>query len=257
MDKLQINLSQTQNIGLGSFLVIENDLIGNFILQYGFWEKHLYDIYTKFLTPESIIIDAGANIGFHTVHCATFGKQVYAFEPQSIIFNILSSNILINGVSDKIKHYRLGLGDKKIKLHMEPENKTREPNGVTNFGGLGLTTETLDTEVVDLVKWDEEFSHVDKVDFIKMDIQGSEIYALKGMENMLIKNKPWMLLENYDNKHDKLVIDYLLSLGYTIYRPMNYFPNEDCICVYNHLNIEEYLKTLPIEFKIYKNIING
>jgi len=28
---------------------------------------------------------------------------------------------------------------------------------------------------------------------------------------------------------------------------------EDCICVWNHPNIEEFLKTLPIEFKIYKN----
>ena len=62
MGKPQIKLAQTQDIGLGSFLVIENDLIGNFMLRHGFWEKHIYDIYSKFLTPESIVIDAGANI---------------------------------------------------------------------------------------------------------------------------------------------------------------------------------------------------
>jgi FkbM family methyltransferase len=253
MDNIQINLAQTQDIGLGSFLVIENDLIGNFMLRHGFWEKHLYDIYSKFITPESIIIDAGANIGFHTIQFAKLGKQVYAFEPQSVIFNLLSTNALLNGVSDKVKQYRLGLSDKKIKLHMEPESKSREPNGMTNFGGLGITTDTLDTEVIDLIKWDDDFSDV-KVDLIKMDIQGSELYALKGMENMLIKDKPWMLLENYNVlEKDKLVVEYLLSLGYTIYRPMTHLPNEDCVCVYNHSNIEKFLETIPVEFKIYKN----
>jgi FkbM family methyltransferase len=253
MGKLQINLAQTQDVGLGSFLVIENDLIGNFMLRHGFWEKHIYDIYSKFLTPESIVIDAGANIGFHTVHFAKLSKLVYAFEPQSVIFNILSTNILLNEVSDKVKQYRLGLGDKRTKLYMESESIHMQSDTVCNFGGRGLTKEISDSEKIDLIKWDDDFKHVDKVDFIKMDIQGSEIYALKGMGDMLIKNKPWMLLENYDNENDKHALDYVLSLGYTVYRPMNYLPNEDCICVYNHPNIEEFLKTLPIEFKIYKN----
>jgi hypothetical protein len=136
---------------------------------------------------------------------------------------------------------------------MEPESKHMETDFICNFGGRGLTKDLSNSEEVNLVKWDDEFSYVDKVDFIKMDIQGSEIYALKGMENLLIKNKPWMLLENYDNENDKPVIEYLLSLGYTIYRPMTYLPNEDCICVYNHTNIEEFLKNMSIEFKIYKN----
>jgi len=253
MGNIQINLAQTQDIGLGSFLVIENDLIGNFMLRYGFWEKHLHDVYSKFITPESIIIDAGANIGFHTVQFAKLGKQVYAFEPQSVIFNLLSTNALLNGVSDKVKQYRLGLGDKKTKLYMESESKHMETDSICNFGGRGLTKELSDSEEVNLIKWDDEFFHVDKVDFIKMDIQGSEIYALKGMEKMLIKNKPWILLENYDNENDKPVIDYLLSLGYIIYRPMSHLNNEDCICVYNHPNIEEFLKIIPVEFKIYKN----
>lgn len=253
MDKPPISYTQTEDKGWGSFLVIENDLIGNFMIRHGFWEKHLYDIYSKFLTGESTIIDAGANIGFHTIHFAKLGKQVYAFEPQSNIFNILSTNILLNGVSNKVKQYRLGLGDKKTKLYMDSDSKHMESNIIYNFGGRGLTKEASDAEEINLIKWDDEFSQINKIDFIKMDIQGSEIYALKGMEKMLIKDKPWMLLENYDHENDKPVIDYLLSLGYTIYRPLTHLPNEDCICVYNHPNIEDFLKTILVEFKIYKN----
>ena len=252
MDKFQISLTQTTDTGYGSFLVIQNDLIGECIVRNGYWENYLCDIYSRFLNHNSTVIDAGANIGFHTVQFAKLSRLVYAFEPQPTIFNILSTNILLNNVSTKVKQYCLGLGNKKTKLYLIPEKEYMQNEYICNFGGRGLTTEVTQ-EQVDLIKWDEEFKHIDQIDFIKMDIQGSEIYALNGMKNMLIKDKPWILLENYDNNDDKPVIDYLLSLGYTIYRPMNHLPNEDCICVYNHPNIEEYLKTLPIEFKIYKN----
>lgn len=239
----------------GNFIVVQNDLIGNFITNYGFWEKHLFDIYSKFITPESIIIDAGANIGFHTIQFAKLGKLVYAFEPQSLIFNILSCNIMLNELNSKIKQYRLGLSDKKLQLYMESEEVHMQSNNIHNLGGRGVTKNPSGTtEQVDLIKFDDEFQDIDKVDFIKMDIQGSELYALKGMETLLLKDKPWMLLENYDNDKDKEALNYILSLGYTLYRPMTIFPNEDCICLFNHPHIENFIKTLPIEFKIYKKV---
>ena len=236
----------------GQFIVVQNDLIGNFIGTYGFWELHLFEIYSKFITPESIIIDAGANIGFHTIQFAKLGKLVYAFEPQSLIFNILSSNIMLNELSPKIKQYRLGLSDKKLRLYMESEEQHIQSNNMHNLGGRGVTKKiTGTTEQIDLIKFDDEFKNIDKVDFIKMDIQGSELYALKGMENLILRDKPWMLLENYDNDNDKEALNYILSLGYTLYRPMTNFPNEDCICLFNHPHIEDFIKTLPIEFKTY------
>ena len=237
----------------GNFIVVQNDLIENFMANYGFWERHLVEIYSKFITPESIIIDAGANIGFHTIQFAKLGKLVYAFEPQSLIFNLLSSNIMLNELSSKIKQYRLGLSDKKLQLYMESEEVHMQSNNIHNLGGRGITKNSSGTtEQVDLIKFDDEFQNIGKVDFIKMDIQGSELYALKGMETLLLKNKPWMLLENYDNDNGKEALNYILSLGYTLYRPLTHFPNEDCICLFNHPDIEDFLKNLPVEFKIYK-----
>ena len=51
----------------GNFLINEFDLIGNFIKTQKCWEYHLYEFYSKFLTPESYCIDAGANLGFYTI----------------------------------------------------------------------------------------------------------------------------------------------------------------------------------------------
>jgi len=250
-----MNLQQSSDIGYGSFIFLENDMIGRFILRYNFWEEHLVKIYSALLNPDSVIIDAGANIGFHTVQFARLGKKVYAFEPQPVVFNLLSTNILFNDLSQKVKQYRLGLSDKKISLNMQSTENFTESNGVINYGGLGVTTENLDTDKVDLIKWDDEFADAEKIDFMKMDVQGSEIYALKGMERMLKASKPWMMLENYNHEGDSPVIDYLLDLGYEVYRPMSDIPPEDCMCF--HKDSEEHqkmvvaIKTLPLEFKKY------
>jgi FkbM family methyltransferase len=250
-----MNLRQTQDIGFGSFIVLENDLIGNFILRHGYWEQHLYAIYSQFIKPEHVIIDAGANIGFHTIQFAKLGKLVYAFEPQSLIFNLLSTNILMNDVNENVKQYRLGLYNDDAILNMQSIEQFTEPNGVLNLGGRGVTTDQIDTEKIDLVSWDKHFSNVEHVDFIKMDIQGAELSALKGMEKLLKKSKPWMLLENYDNENDARVVEYLTSIGYEIYRPMNALPNEDCICIhkdYEQRNeLKSFLSETKIDWKIY------
>ena len=93
------NLIQTQDKGFGSFIVIKNDLIGNFINHHGFWENHLCHIYKTLIKETDIVVDAGANIGFHTIQFAKKAKKVYSFEPQKLVFNILSTNILFNDVS--------------------------------------------------------------------------------------------------------------------------------------------------------------
>ena len=88
-------LFQTQDKGFGSFIVIQNDLIGNFINQNGFWENHLCHIYNNLIKETDIVVDAGANIGFHTVQFAKKAKKVARSE---IFINIdlclnLSDNI--------------------------------------------------------------------------------------------------------------------------------------------------------------------
>ena len=99
----------------GNFCLIENDLISNCINNYGYWEAHLHYFYSRLIKEDDIILDGGANIGFHTVQFAKLANKgkVYAFEPQPLIFNILSTNSLFNGLSDIIQQYRLGLSDKE------------------------------------------------------------------------------------------------------------------------------------------------
>lgn len=249
-----IQLIQTKDKGFGSFVVIENDLIGRYINHYGFWELHLIGLYRKFIKDTDVVLDAGANIGFHTIHMGHICKKVYAYEPQPMIFNILSTNILFSGLSDKIEHFRLGLGDKKSSAKMEPLDRFNEADGTRNFGGRGLSQDGTGEESVNLIDFDS--LDID-IDVIKIDIQGFELYAFMGMQNTLKRCAPWIMLENYvGNSRDEKVLELLQSLGYEIYRPKdNTLPNEDCICIHKenekHIPIRELLNSeLETVFKL-------
>lgn len=227
-----------KELNFGHFCLIENDLISNFINQCGFWEPHLYNLYSKIIKKDSIILDGGANIGFHTVQfakLATEGK-VYAFEPQSFIYNVLSTNILINGLSNNVIQYRLGLSDSETKetltsmknpgVHME--------DTCINWGGRGFTEKDGDEEALTVTL---DSFNIPKLDFIKLDIQGFEYKALMGGINTIKKNMPTIFIENYDGmcdhdevskKRERDPIDLLLSLGYKGYRLL-IGNNDDCI----------------------------
>ena len=251
-----MSLIRTMDRGLGSFLVLENDLIGRYINNRGVWEGHLYQIYSQLIESEDIILEGGANIGFHTVQFAKLASKgkVYAFEPQKLVFNLLSSNILFNNQSHNTNQYRLALGDKPGVLYMQPLSKFDEKDGYHNYGGRGLTTKSKD-EKVKVITFD---SLNIKPNMVKLDIQGSEIYALKGMEKTIDKYEPWFILENYTSSkpneciNDKKVYKLLTSKGYKFFR--FYFkdpntkemkPHEDCI-VYKknkHDFIEKFLSS--------------
>lgn len=246
-----MNLLQTTDVGAGSFIVIENDLIGQFILRNGVWEPHLIHIYSQLIQPTDIILDAGANIGFHTVQFARLGKKVYAYDPQPIIFNLLCTNILFNGVTEKVEQYKLGLSDKSGIIKMQPLTQFDESNGMHNFGGRGLTHNETGEEEVELIVFDRD------VDVIKIDIQGSEIYAFKGMESVLDRCQPWIMFENYEGQeNDEKSLQFLLDKGYVVYRLLHNL-NEDCFAfkpnLEKHSNIEKILNSINgIKYKIHK-----
>jgi FkbM family methyltransferase len=234
-----MELIQTHDRGFGSFIIIENDLIGRFINHYGFWEHHLWNVYSKLISPDDIVLDAGANIGFHTVQFARLAKKVYAYEPQPLIYNLLCTNILFNGFTDKIEQYRLGLSNSNFKIKMKPLQEYIQPDGCYNYGGRGLVNDDngKGEETVQLVVFDKE------IDVIKIDIQDSEIYAFRGMEPIIDKCQPWIMFENYTwGENDKLVLDFLLNKGYTVYRSL-IGNKEDC---YAFKNIEKHQKVKEV-----------
>jgi FkbM family methyltransferase len=224
----------------GNFCLVKDDLISNCINESGFWEPHLYYFYKEFIKTDYTIIDGGANLGFHSVQFAKLANKgtVYCFEPQPLIFNVLSTNALINGCSDIIKQFRLGLGDRiDQQLKMTPLKGQIFSEHCVNYGGRGLTEGKEGEEDVQLTTIDS--LGLTKLDFIKLDVQGFELHTLKGGEVTIKTNQPLMLIENYpDSEQDQKVINLVKEWGYEVYR-LQVSHNEDCIMVIPEKHIEE------------------
>ena len=223
----------------GNFLINSYDLIGNYIQQTGTWELHLYDFYSKILTPEDIIIDAGANLGYHAIQFGLLSKKVYAFEPQPLVFNQFCANILFNDLNDTIIPFRYALGDKSEIKQMWSIEKEDFGNGIYNWGGRGLEHSQSFYNSDEFREYDQvQVTTLDSFgfqscDLFKIDIQGYEYYAFIGAQKLIETNKPIILLESAPERSelDVKVLDYLKDLGYENYR---YYlnTNEDCILIH-------------------------
>lgn len=251
----------------GNFLINEYDVIGNFLKQTGCWEYHLYELYSKIITKESICVDAGANLGFHTIQFGKLSKKVYAFEPQSLIYNQLCANILFNGLDDIIEPMKLALGDKEdIKQMWKIENE-HFGNGLYNWGGRGIeheyatyncTNENREFDQIKIITLDS--LNLNQCDFIKIDIQGYEYYAFLGAKELLNKFKPVIFLENslvQDNKEqimNEKAKNYLLDIGYELYR-YNIGNKDDCILIHSENETYDYTKACIEESSNKYNII--
>lgn len=238
----------------GNFLINEYDLIGISIQHNKVWEPHLYDFYSQVLTKDDICIDAGANLGFHTIQFGKLAKKVHAFEPQPLIYNQLCANILFNDLDNTIIPYRLALGEKEeIQQMWDIENESWVGKGCYNWGGRGIehkeasyqSNEFREHDQVKVIPLD---SLQTSPDLIKIDIQGYEYYAFLGAKETL-NRKPIILLENHGNGLDKEVLSLLKEIGYIVFR---YYigNNEDCILLYPNgrkyevaINVIETLKS--------------
>lgn len=173
--------------------------------------KDYYNNREKRINKGDIVVDLGGNIGvFNRWAYSEGAEMVISFEPDKRYFDLLSLNadprsILFNAaVSDRIGEIELfessHLGGSNLFGTQENANSYR------------VRTYTLDYLF--------ESKLIDRIDFLKIDIEGSEILALNGISNenlMKVKNIAMEYHHNHFNYDESLrqsVIDRMLSLGF-------------------------------------------
>jgi FkbM family methyltransferase len=140
-------------------------------IKQGDYENKELEIAKAYLKPGMNCIDVGANVGVYSVLAAQqIGAEgiVYAFEPFFGIYETLVKNSILY---PNIKPFNVGLNNKV---------------GVTYFKNI----KELDLEVV---IGDDILQNVEKVDFIKVDVDGAEPGVVEGLQN-LIKRSPNLVM---------------------------------------------------------------
>lgn len=140
----------------------------------------------KEIAAGSVIIDIGANIGYHTLLFAEYAGdsgKVFSFEPEPQNFSLLTRNVALNAYHN-VKLINAAVSDKNetITLFLSKDNKG--DHQIYNSG------ERRELQRVQAVVLDDYFKNeLDRINLIKMDIQGAEGKALAGMR-MLMKRNP-------------------------------------------------------------------
>jgi len=182
------------------------------------------EIVKKEIKENDIILDVGANIGYYSlIFAQLIGKsgKVYSFEPDPTNFEILKKNILVN------KHENVILENKAVsnkegnlKLYLSTEN-----NGMHRIYPSKWCKESID---INSIKIDNYFNKNQKIDFIKLDIEGAEYDALLGMESIIQNNENIVIfiefvptsLEEHGTNPEK-VIDFFINHKFKIFKINN------------------------------------
>ena len=206
------NLDQkatTQIVTLQGGIVVE--IQGPLPYQQRHWVKHQF--YEQSLLEYirehyhgGAFIDGGACIGNHTLWFARFcAEQAIAVEPVERNMAHLITNVTLSGLSDKVVTVTAALGETAGRGAM----KTQGPH----HGGWEL----VDGDEVEITTLNE----VGKlaaypVALIKLDIQGSELSALKGGVDLLNEYGPVIIAEAWNEREAIETSAFLATLGYTL-----------------------------------------
>jgi FkbM family methyltransferase len=199
--------------------VTPSDHIQQQLFWYGNYEKPVGLLLEKLTQPGSVVIDIGANIGYFTLVAAqkaTKGK-VFSFEPVQQLFEKLKKNIEENKLANT-EIFLLAIGDVRkdsvIYISSSENIGMSSLSPPENFSGVSQSI-----QMNSLDNWIKT-SDIKKADIIKLDIEGSELSALKGMKETLIKFKPALIVEinpetlSYFDLAPSDILDYLKNLDY-------------------------------------------
>lgn len=203
-----------------------NEHMGSQIFWYGSYSRDILLSLDQHLKPGMTFLDVGANIGEITLFAGKRVGQsgrVLSFEPSDESADQLEANIALNKQT-QTKVLRKGASDKAGTAPIFT-NVTSFKDGSKNHGLTTLYASVDRNEKVgdiQLVTIDEVVSQegLDRVDGIKIDIEGAELPALKGAVNTLTKFRPWLIVEVQDETartagyRQEDVLDFLAKLGY-------------------------------------------
>jgi FkbM family methyltransferase len=213
---------------------IHDIYIGRSLELYGEYSEGEVDLFRHFVQPGQVVVEAGANIGTHTVFLARqVGPRgtVLAFEPQRVIYQTLCANLALNSIPNA-HCFKLALGASRGSVFVPPINYWT----AGNFGGipLGGDTEGESVSVVTLDSLNLTLCH-----FLKVDVEGMEEDVLRGAANLIARNRPVMYVENDKPEKTHALVRYIDSLEYLMYwhrptyfNPRNFFGNPNNVFSY-------------------------
>ena len=187
------DLHEAININ-GVHVELDHNVLTHRMMYYGLYEENVVNFLKRDLRPGDVVFDPGANIGYFAAVCVGLvGERghVYSFEPSNAAHaHIVKNNPPATGGTTPLPNWTLehsALTDHSgtMTFYDTPRVMTR------GFACLEGTYEPKDRipHQVEVVSLDDYCGrrNIGSIAFLKLDIEGSELKALKGASGMLAK----------------------------------------------------------------------
>src|SRR5438445_8814440 len=150
-------------------------------------------VFRSLIAQGDVVVDVGANIGLTTLLFAELAARVLSFEASPSTYGLLEQNVAGAGLPGVI------LVNKALGSH----NKTSEITFAPNNRSGGFVSDQIKasddhvTEVIDVRRLDDLFPEfgLDRLDFLKLDVEGYEKFVIEGAKETIARNKPVVVLE--------------------------------------------------------------
>lgn len=191
----------------------------DWLLFYGINNQHKENIYAK-IKDGDVVLDVGANIGEVLLNIAKVNPngEIHGFEPVKSTFEKLNKNISLNKFSN-VNIHQIALSDKIETVYYEIKEG--------HSGGTMMSKEKKDklNNFLEALTLDEfvRINSINKIDFIKVDIEGFEMNFLKGAEKTIRTFRPSIFMEvdqaklTRQNSSANELLGKLQSFGYKLY----------------------------------------
>jgi FkbM family methyltransferase len=177
----------------------------------GIYETPASKILEKELKDARLFIDVGAHVGYYTLLASKIAKEIISIEPNPFNYKLLKFNLRIN----KIKN--------AYALNIAASNYNGESGiFIPKLKGKIATDESrLDNNIskikIKVVKLDDLLLKIGKnPDVIKIDVEGSEMQVLEGLQETLRKGVKCLMIEVHSEENKAEAISFIKSLGYKI-----------------------------------------
>jgi FkbM family methyltransferase len=203
-----------------------NDACGRAIWQCGYYEPDSVRLVEKLLRPGMVFLDLGANIGQYSLVASRGvgpGGQVHSFEPDPETFRWLTRNVRRNQLTN-ISLNQVALFDEagKKELYLATPQDTGSNSFALPWTFSGETCEVCCTRLDEYLK----ARRIDRVDVVKVDVEGAELPALMGGTEILFKSKhkPLLIVEFEERRQQAFgtscaaLAEFLTKQGYALFR---------------------------------------
>lgn len=181
------------------------------IVMGGTWETEIEGAILNQLSAGSTLVDVGANMGYYSVKAAArVGPtgRVISFEPNPATLPFLRRNMAINGFADRSEIWPAAVGSVSGSATL---SFSCGDEAQANIHGHGAADRTF---TVDVQRLDEALAHIDRLDVLKIDAEGSEAEVLLGAQETLAKHDCTVVMElNLERWEARTPLSELASLA--------------------------------------------